>query len=271
MLAGTCEICIVMVQALPGSRLDTSLVKKWLMQHLASLHSCQAQVSAAEAASRQKRHAAAAAAAVSAAKLEAGEEEEDEEASAEGASQQLRGALTSPGHGAAASVQLPARVMAAAAPASAAATGTAGTAHKADNGAVSKVAGPCQHITNATPSEHSKIAFSPLVASCSAGQLHRHSQTATHLNPCLTKPTGAASHDGRQGGQQSVLEYVGPAEWPVSHQILQKQLQVMSVCFEGLCHEVMSSIPLLLVASLFNLQLRQKLPCTHCSFKQWYC
>lgn len=52
------------VQALPGSRLNTTLLKEWLLQHLASLHSYQAHVAAAEAASRQKQHAAAAAAAV---------------------------------------------------------------------------------------------------------------------------------------------------------------------------------------------------------------
>ncbi len=238
------------------------------MQNLTSLNSCQSQVSAAETASRQKRHAAAAAAAVTAAKLEAGEEEEDEEVSAEGVSQQLGGALTSPGNDAAASVQLPARVIAAAAAAEAAAMGTAITAHTADNGAVSKVAGPVQHFPNTTPSEHSNIASLPLVASRSAGQLHTHSQTATHLHPCSTKQTGVASHDGRQGGQQSVLGYVGAPGGPISQQILQKQLQVMSVCFEGLCHEVISSIPLLLVVSLFDLQLRLKLPCTHCSSKQ---
>ena len=241
------------------------------MQHLASLQSCQSQVSATEAASRQKRHAAAAAAAVTAAKLEAGEEEEHEEASAEGASQQIGCALTSPGNDAAASVQLPARVVAAAAAAaSAAAMGGAVTVNKADKGAVSKVAGPVQHLTNATPSEHSKIASLPLVASRSAGQLHTHSQTATHLNPCSTKQTGVASHDGGQGGQQSVLGYVGTPGGPLSQQVLQKQLQVMSVCFEGLCHEVITCIPLLLVVSLFDLQQRQKLPCTHCSIKQWH-
>lgn len=52
------------VQALPGSRLNTTILKEWLLQHLASLHSYQAHVAAAEAASRQKQHAAAAAAAV---------------------------------------------------------------------------------------------------------------------------------------------------------------------------------------------------------------
>lgn len=235
------------------------------MQHLASLHFYQSQVSAAETASRQKRHAAAAAAAVTAAKREAGEEEEDNEASAEGASQ-LGCALTLSGHDAAASAQLPAHVVAAAAAAaSAAAMGTAVTAHKADNGAVSKVAGPVQHLINTTLSEHSKIASLPLVASHSAGQLHTHSQNAIHLNPCSTKQTGAASHDGCEGGQQSVLGYVGAPGGPMSQQILQKQLQVMSVCFEGLCHEVISSIPLLLEVNLFDLQLRQKLPCTHCN------
>lgn len=238
------------------------------MQHLASLHFYQSQVTAAETASRQKRHAAAAAAAVTAAKLEAGEEEEDdEEPSAEGASQQLVGALTLPGHDAAASVQLPARVSAAAAAAaSAAAIGTAVTAHTADKVAVSKVAKPVQQPTNATPSEHTKIASLPQGASRSAGQLHTHSQTATPLNPCPTRQTGAASYNGGQGGQQSVLGYVGAAEGPTSQQIVQKQLQLMSVCFEGLCHEVISSIHLLLVVGLFDLQLRQKLPCTHCSF-----
>jgi len=54
----------------------------------------------------------------------------------------------------------------------------------------------------------------------------------------------------------------------MSQQIVQKQLQVMSVCFEGLCHEVISSIPVLLVVKLCDLQLRQKLPCTHCTPKQ---
>ena len=67
-----------------------------------------------------------------------------------------------------------------------------------------------------------------------------------------------------------MLGYVGAPGGPMSQQILQKQLQVMSVCFEGLCHEVMSSISLLLVMSLFDLRLRQKLPCTHCSSKQWH-
>ncbi len=236
------SICIFVVQALPGSRLDTSLLKEWLMQHLASLHFYQSQVSAAETASRQKRHAAAAAAAVTAAKLEAGEQEEDEEASAEGTSQQLRGALTLSGLDAEASVQLPARVIAAAAAAaSAAAVGTAVTAHTADNGVVPKIEMPVQQSTNATPSEHSQAPSLPLVASRSAGQLHTHSQTATRLNPCSTKQTGVASHDGRQGGQQSVLGYVGAPGGLISQQILQKQLQVMSVCFQGLCHEVISS------------------------------
>ncbi len=54
----------------------------------------------------------------------------------------------------------------------------------------------------------------------------------------------------------------------MSEQIVQKQLQVMSVCFEGLCHEVISGIPVLLVVKLFDLQLRQKLACTHCSLTQ---
>ena len=54
------------MQALPGSRLDTSLLKEWLLQHLDSLHTYQSHVAAAEAASRQKQHAAAAAAAASA-------------------------------------------------------------------------------------------------------------------------------------------------------------------------------------------------------------
>ncbi len=221
------------------------------MQHLASLHSCQAQVTAAETASRQKRHSAAAAAAVTAAKLEAGEEEEDVEVPAEGASQQLGVALTLPGHDAPASVQLPARVVAAAAAAaSAAAMKTAVTAHTADSGAVPNVAGPFQHITNTTLSEHSKIASSSLVASRAAGQLHTHSQTATPLNPGSTKQMGAALHDGRQGGHQSVLGYVGAAGGPMSQQVLQKQLQVMSVCFQGLCYEVISRIPLLLVVNL---------------------
>jgi len=237
------------------------------MQHLASLHSCQSQVSAAETASRQKRHAAAAAAAVTAAKLESGGEE-DEQASAEGACQQLGCALTLPGHDAVASVQLPARIVAAAAAASAAAMGSPLTAHTADIGAVSKMHGPVQHITNASPSERSKIPSAPLVASHSAGHRHTHSQTATHLNPCPTKQTGVASHDGRQWGQQSVLGYVGATGGPMSQQIVQKQLQVMSVCFEGLCHEVISSIPVLLVVKLCDLQLRQKLPCTHCTPKQ---
>ena len=193
MLKCPMDVCILVVQALPGSRLDTSLLKEWLMQHLASLHFYQSQVSAAEAASRQKRHAAAAAAAVTAAKLEAGEEEEHEEASAEGTSQQLRGALTLPERGAEASVQLPARVIAAAAAAaSAAAMGAAVTALTADNVAVSKVAGPVQQSANASPIEHSKIASLPLVASRSAGQVHTHSQTATHLNPA--SPSRLVSH-----------------------------------------------------------------------------
>ncbi|KAL0022336.1 hypothetical protein WJX77_001433 [Trebouxia sp. C0004] len=228
---------IALPKALPGSRLDTSLLKEWLMQHLASLHSCQDQVIAAETASHQKRHAAAAAAAVTAAKLEAGEEE-DEQASAEGASLQLTDALTSRGHAAEAFVQLPAQVIAAAAAASAAAMGGAITAHTAGTGAMSKVAGPVQHITNANPSKRCKAPSAPLVASRSAGQLHTHGQTATHLNPCPTKQGGSASHDGRQGGQQSVLGYVRAPGGPVCQQITQKQLQVMSVCFEGLCHEV---------------------------------
>ncbi len=71
-----------MVQALPGSRLDTSVLKEWLKQHLAFFHSYQSCVSVAEIASHQKHHAAAAAAAVTAAKLRA-EEEADEQASAE--------------------------------------------------------------------------------------------------------------------------------------------------------------------------------------------
>ncbi|KAL0046820.1 hypothetical protein WJX82_010732 [Trebouxia sp. C0006] len=70
------------------------------------------------------------------------------------------------------------------------------------------------------------------------GQLHTHSQTATPLNPGSTKQMGAALHDGRQGGHQSVLGYVGAAGGPMSQQVLQKQLQVMSVCFQGLCYEV---------------------------------
>lgn len=58
------DVCLVSLQALPGSRLDTSLLKEWLLQHLDSLHTYQSHVAAAEAASRQKQHAAAAAAAV---------------------------------------------------------------------------------------------------------------------------------------------------------------------------------------------------------------
>ena len=49
-------LCTCVVQALPGSRLDTSVLKEWLMQHLASLHSYRSQVSAAETASRQNAH-----------------------------------------------------------------------------------------------------------------------------------------------------------------------------------------------------------------------
>ena len=195
------SICICVVQALPGSRLDTSLLKEWLMQHLASLHSCQSQVSAAETAYRQKRHVAAAAAAVTAAKLEAGEEEEDEEASAEGASQQLGCALTLPGHDTEASVQLPARVVAAAAAASAAAMETAITAHKADIGAVSKLHVYVQHIQHIctvqpnnscigivaavfTPAAMPISSLSCMIGSCiiSARQILGDSQTrlATH-------------------------------------------------------------------------------------------
>ncbi|DBA90712.1 TPA: hypothetical protein ACH3X1_003926 [Trebouxia sp. C0004] len=54
------------VWALSGSRSNTSVLKKWLMQHLAALQSYRSQVSAAEIASHQKRHAAASAAAVTA-------------------------------------------------------------------------------------------------------------------------------------------------------------------------------------------------------------
>ena len=53
----------VALQALPGSRLDTNLLKEWLLQHLDSLLKYQSHVAAAEATSRQKQHAAAAAAA----------------------------------------------------------------------------------------------------------------------------------------------------------------------------------------------------------------
>ena len=74
-----------MVQALPSYRVDNSVLKEWLMQFLASLHSCHSQVNGAKMASRQKCHAAAAAAAVTAVKLGAGREE-DGQASAEGVS-----------------------------------------------------------------------------------------------------------------------------------------------------------------------------------------
>ena len=69
------------MQALPGSRLNTTLLKEWLLQHLASLHSYQSHVAAAEAASRQKHHAAAAAAAVRVVQrsLRAHFQEEDDE------------------------------------------------------------------------------------------------------------------------------------------------------------------------------------------------
>ena len=69
------------MQALLGSRLNTTLLKEWLLQHLASLHSYQSRVAAAEAASRQEQHAAAAAAAVRAVQrsLQAHFQEEDDE------------------------------------------------------------------------------------------------------------------------------------------------------------------------------------------------
>ena len=67
------------MQALPGSRLDTALLKDWLMQHMYSLHVYQSQVAAAESVSRQKQHASAAAAAVKAVQLAMVPEEEEDE------------------------------------------------------------------------------------------------------------------------------------------------------------------------------------------------
>ena len=82
-----CDAAFVALQALPGSRLDTNLLKEWLLQHLHSLHTIQSHVAAAETASCQKQHAAAAAAAARAvhATLEAAfQDDERDDSSAEG-------------------------------------------------------------------------------------------------------------------------------------------------------------------------------------------
>ena len=82
-----CDASFVALQALPGSRLDTKLLKEWLLQHLHCLHTYQSHVAAAEAVSRKTQHAAAAAAAARAvhATLEAVfQENNSHDSSAEG-------------------------------------------------------------------------------------------------------------------------------------------------------------------------------------------
>lgn len=54
----------MLLQALPGSRLDTHLLQTWLLQHLRDLSSQQAAITASEARQQQAAQAAAAAAAV---------------------------------------------------------------------------------------------------------------------------------------------------------------------------------------------------------------
>lgn len=84
------------LQALPGSRLTTTLLKEWLLQHLASLHSYQSHVAAAEAASRRNRHAAAAAAAVRAVQRSLQGQFQDEEDSSDSLPKEATAAASDP-------------------------------------------------------------------------------------------------------------------------------------------------------------------------------
>lgn len=248
------------MQALPGSRLDTSLLKEWLMQHLASLQSCQGQVAKAENISRQKQHTAAAAAAVAA--VQFGLEPEDgnmeldnvEDHAAE-AAQTVKVVQTR-----ATSVQLPDQVMyaAAAAAANRAVSSSATSTHTVDNNTVFGMPAHRQHIRKAaSPNEHAARHTSPLPATPSAGQLPTDYQTAPSLTPHPIKQGQEWSQADHSAEAQSLVGYVGgtgggPGGW-VSQEIVQKQLQVMSVCHVGLCHEVSDNTRCLRVCQMHSL------------------
>ena len=229
------------------------------MQHLASLQSCQGQVAAAENISRQKRHTAAAAAAVEAVQFgidpeDANMESDDVEDPAAEVTQTVKVVQTR-----ATSVQLPDQVTcAAAAAANRAASSSATSTYTVDNTAVLSVPEHRQYIRKAaSPSEHATRHTSPLPATPSAGQLPTDYRTAPSLNPYPIKQGHEWLHADHNTEAQSLLGYIGgtgggPGGW-VSQEIVQKQLQVMSVCHDGLCREVSDNISCLRVCQTHSL------------------
>ena len=226
------------LQALPGSRLDSSLFKEWLVQHLNYLHSCQSAVIASEFLCRQKRHAAAAEAAVQAVQLalnKVAEEDADSQAASTDNSQVLR--VDSP------SRNLPAQVIAAAAEAAvAAATAADSTSQVEKPGPPVTLVDFASRIGKlAGPQLQPKEDMYPQTVSDSC----REDQTGSHMAKHL-KHVGQAL----KGSQSEEFMSVGAlirrtalnAQGLPSQEVVQKELQVMSLCFEGLCHEVSMSL-----------------------------
>ena len=274
-----------LLQALPGSRLDTSLFQDWLLKTLASLHSYQTSVAAAEAVSRQKRHAAAAAAAVRAVELGLQAATGNDAASKElGLGQLHDGATFPPPHDTQpAALYLPAAVTQAAASATSAispqpvdtddaleAAHMSGhpspaldsTQHSASSAvqqskkqnllpqAVSHSAGQHSKKPELFPQaglhsvgQHAKKqALSPQAVSRSAaGQLCLDLPSCMHLNPLPLKTSYDAA-EGKPEAGELVAAYLRDAirdpQGFVCEEVVKKQLEVLSVCFNGLCREV---------------------------------
>ncbi len=103
--------------------------------------------------------------------------------------------------------------------------------------------GPEGHISQLFDSNQQAVDHkSFLTLSPPAGQLHTDIQMFTHLSPLPFKQSPVMSEKVQKTELQSVSTYVkdvaAAAEGFVSMHVAQKQVQVMSVCFGRLCHEV---------------------------------
>ena len=300
----------ILLQALPGSRLDTSLLKEWLIQNLAVLQSAQFRVAACEAKVKKQQQAAAAAAAVKAVQLRmAGIQDQEDADSKDKADDDSVVGMTvafSP-----TALGNPSQLVAAAAAAAKAADKEVDSAGTQSDTPSSQLQGKSQGRPPALESRRSSPAdnfpgpdckspatedwpfaaeakpaasgdqpfasegiFSaaagkdisppppqsgpedirngaacviPIAApEASAVTDSTHAQRNFHsLNPFPLRHDPEVPYRGRTAGPKSLLQHLmQPGTAPkgsVCHEMVLRQLQVMSACFDQLCNEVSSN------------------------------